>query len=332
MSKRYLIDSLKSLNEFFMDGVEVGTLAQIYGPYQAGKSLLILQIFYEWVSKGFGNALIIDSELSIVNNFRRRWKDRFSKRFGREVSLEQIFSRKYVIKGGKKRYLNDVANVVIEVLSELDIEVDRPVIRRLLERLIPENELVPENVGDDLGHIYVCEVRDLAHLYELMGLEASILEEKDKIDVIVRHKTDLYTSSLARFIEKHHIRFLSLDSLGGLIKTLTSMNRVQNFPVRASALNILLHNLSRLANELELIVFVSNHESKSPINNFYSFYGGSSVGYGFKYTLYLRRVKESKRELIGYRAPHLPEGAFKLVLEIGDGGFYEVDQGSDEAS
>ena len=332
MSKRYLIDSLKSLNEFFMDGVEVGTLAQIYGPYQAGKSLLILQILYEWVSKGFGNALILDSELSILNNFRRRWKDRLSKRFGKEISLDRVSSRKYVVKGGKKRYLNDVANVVIEVLSELDIEVDRPVIRRLLEQLLPQHELYPEDGGDGLGHIYVCEVRDLAHLYQLMGLEANITEEKDKIDIIVRHNTDLYTSPLARFIEKYHIKFVSLDSLGGLIKTLTSMNRVQNFPVRASALNILLHNISRIANELGLIVFVSNHESKSPMNNFYSFYGGSSVGYGFKYTLYLKRVKEFKRELIGYRAPHLPEGAFKVILEIEEGGFYEVNEGTDKNS
>ncbi len=332
MSKRYLIDSLRSLNEFFMDGVEVGTLAQIYGPYQAGKSLLILQILYEWVSKGLGNALIIDSELSILNNFSRRWKDRFLERFGREVSLERVSSRKYVIKGGKKRYLNDIANVVIEVLSELDIEVDRAVIRRLLERLLPQHELYTEGGADGLGRIFVCEVRDLTHLYQLMGLEANIVEEKDKIDIIVRHDTDLYTSSLARFIEKHHIKFVSLDSLGGLIKSLTSMNRVQNFPVRASALNILLHNISRLANELGLIVFVSNHESKSPINNFYSFYGGSSVGYGFKYTLYLKRVKEFKRELVGYRAPHLPEGAFKVTLKIDEGGFYEVDEESDKDS
>jgi len=332
MSKRYLIDSLRSLNEFFMDGVEAGTLAQIYGPFQAGKSLLILQMLYEWVSKGLGNALVLDTELSILNNFSRRWHDRFIKRFGREVSLNKVSSRKYVVKGGKRRYLTDVTNVVLEVLSDLDIEVDRPVIRRLLEQLIPEDELYPEKEADGLGHIFVCEIKDLSHLYRLMGLEANVTEEKDKIDIMVRHKTDLYASSLARFIEKYHIKFVSLDSLGGLIKTLTSMNRVQNFPVRASALNILLHNISRLANELELVVFVSNHESRSPINNFYSFYGGSSVGYGFKYTLYLKRVKEYKRELIGYRAPHLPENAFNVLLKITEGGFYEVDKDADKDS
>lgn len=324
MVRRYLIDSIRRLNEFFMDGVEAGTLTQIYGPFQAGKSLLILQILYEWVSKGLGNALILDTELSIVNNFGRRWLSRFSKRFGREVFFKQLSLRKYVIQGGKRRYINDISNVVIEVLTELDIQVDRPVIRRLLEHLIPHHELIPEDEAEGLGNIFMLEVKSLTHLYELMGIESKIIDEDNKLDVVVRYRTDLYTSPLARFIDNYHVRFLSLDSLGGLVKSLTSLNRIQNFPARASALNILLHNLSRVANEYGVIVFVSNHETKSPINNFQTFYGGSSVGYGFKYTLYIKRVKDLKRELIGYRTPHLPESKFRVLLGIDEGGFYEV--------
>jgi len=328
--KRYLIDSIRQLNEFFMDGVEAGTLTQIYGPFQAGKSLLILQILYEWVSKGFGNALILDTEFSIMNNFSRRWLSRFSKRFGREVSFKQLTLKKYVVQGGRRRYLNDITNVVIEVLTELDIQVDRPFIRRLLDHLIPNHELIPEDGGEGLGYIYILDVKGLTHLYELMGLESKVVDEDTKLDVVVRYRTDLYTSPLARFIEKYSVRFLSLDSLGGLVKSLASLNRIQNFPARASALNILLHNLSKLANEYGLIVFVSNHETKSPINNFQTFYGGSSVGYGFKYTLYIKRIKDLRRELIGYRTPHLPENRFRVLLNIDEGGFHEVSSDSGE--
>ncbi len=330
MSKRYLIESIGSLNSFFMDGVRVGTLAHIYGPYQAGKTLLILQILYEWVSKGFGNALILDTELTIQNNFNGRWLERFTKRFGKRIKMTGVEERKYQVKGGKKLFERDVANVVREVLADLNIDVERRVIINIIEQLLPEKELYPADEVDKLGNLFVYEVKNLEDIYRLLGMEfrAEGGKDKKKIDIDVVKKIDLYSSPLARFIENYHVKFISLDSLGGLMKIF--VNKIQDFPARASALNILLHGISRLANEFDAVVFVANHESRAPTGNFYSFYGGSAVGYGFKYTLYLKKVKESIRELIGYRAPHIPEKAFHATLYIKEGGFYEAPKNDDK--
>ncbi len=323
MSRRYIIDSLPNLNTFFMSGVGESTIAHIYGPFQSGKSLLIIQILSEWVSKGFGNALILDTEMTILNNFGKEWMDRFSKRFGKDVKMVPSYTRKYTVKGGKKRYLNDVLTAIETVLHDLDIEIERPRLRKLLENIMPRYEIVPKEDGDINNKIYLINIQDITYLFSLMDIEAKVSNEGQKMGFQIRYDRDISISPLASFISKYKIRFISLDSLGGLLKF--RHYDLQDYPARASMLSSLLHSLARLASQYKLVIFVANHETRSPSNNPYiSFYGGSSVGYGFKYTLYIRKKGKNMREITGYRAPHLPEMEYRLDVYIEEDGFHEV--------
>ena len=116
--------------------------------------------------------------------------------------------------------------------------------------------------------------------------------------------------------------------MGGLLKS--RKYEIQDFPARAATINSILHSLAQLASRYDLIVFVSNHESKAPMSNYTSFYGGSSVGYGFKYSLYLKMGRDrDQRRLIGYRAPHIAPSGWELALKISDRGFEEHESEED---
>ncbi len=317
MSRRLLIISIPRLNEVFMGGVAPSSMIHIYGRYQTGKSLLALQILYEWVSSGFGSALVLDSEHSFYNNFSKTWMERFAKRFGVEVEMVRLSKEKYRVQGGKRRYLNDIRNVMMDVFGELGMEVDETYLRRVLEYLLPQVELRPERAVDRA--IYVYEVSGVEGLAEILGMKSSVKVGSKKIEASMDRTTDLETSPLANFIRSAGVKFILLDSLGGLMKNY--IFHLQDFPTRAAILNVMLHSLGTLASSHDLIVFVSNHESRNPTTNYHSFYGGSAVGYGFKYVLYMRLEKDGYREVIGYRAPHMPEAGWRLRLRLDERGF-----------
>ncbi len=320
MSRRYLIRSIPRLNEFFMGGVGEGTMTHIYGRYQSGKSLLTLQILYEWVSGGVGNALVIDSEHSFLDNFGETWMDRFSQRFSTKVQLSKVSKTKYSVKGGKKRFLSEVRNILIDVFEDLGIEVDPAYLKKVLEYLLPKQELRPNGSGDRT--IYVYEARGIEDYASLLGLNAT-LKPGNKMTVSASRSVDPELSPLAKFVEEYNVKFLFIDSLGGLLKNYVFS--LQDYPARAALLNMILHTTASIASEYGLVVFVSNHESRAPTSNFTSFYGGSPVGYGFKYSLYMKIKSSSIREVIGYRAPHLPEAGWRLSLHLSEEGFREYE-------
>ncbi len=322
---KYLIRSIPKLNEFFMGGVGEGTLTHIYGRYQSGKSLLALQILYEWVSSGVGNALVIDSEHSFMDNFGYIWVDRFSRRFSSKVDLKTVVKARYSIKGGKRKYLTEVRTILLDVFEDLGIDVDPVYLKKVLDYLLPKIELKSEDRGGRSIYVYNCSgIEDFA---SLIGYEAA-LKAGSKLSVSASRISDPSTSPLSLFMSKYKVKFLFVDSLGGLLKNYVFS--LQDYPARAAILNIVLHTLATIADEYGLVVLVSNHESRSPANNFTSFYGGSPVGYGFKYSLYLRMKSPNIRELIGYRSPHLPEAGWRLSLHLSDEGFKEYDKSDKE--
>ena len=330
MLKRYIIDSIPRLNEVFIGGLREEAMIHIYGAFQTGKSLLTIQILYEMVGKNFGNALYIDTESSILNNFGDIWLDRFRERFKYDVKMVRVGINKYVkVKGGKKKFIRDVQAVIQDDLSDLGIEVEPHLLNRVLQILLPGTELYPyEDYRKNV--IYVLDGVGIDSMLKILDVDAEVMRVGDKMEVKIKSYGDLYSSPLSLFINRYKVKFIVLDSLGSLIKPLLSS--LQDLPARANITNIILNSLMRLVSKYNLIAFVLNHESKAPMKNFHTFYGGASVGYGFKYNLYLKRVDKSVRELVVYRAPHLPELNWNIKLSIDEGGFHEYMEDSKESS
>jgi len=321
--KSYIIDSIPKLNEVFIGGITEGSMIHLYGPFQSGKSLLLIQILYEFVGKKFGNALYIDTEASIRNNFESIWLDRFRDRFKYEVSMEKVNIEKYTkAKGGKKKFLKEIKAIFEDVFTELNIDVDDILLDRALRILTP-NIVLSSEKSRFPNKIYILESVDLPTILTLLNIKADIKRVGDKIEVKIKGYEDVLSSPISIFIDKYKIKFLVIDSLGTLIKPL--MSSLQDLPARANVTNMILTGLMRLVSDHKLIVFVSNHESKSPIkSSYYTFYGGSPIGYSFKYSIYLKRIGVGEREIIAYRAPHIPEKSWSLKLVIKDDGFHEA--------
>lgn len=328
MLKRFIIDSIPRLNEIFMGGLREESLIHVFGQFQSGKSLLTIQLLYEMVGKGFGNSLYLDTEASIINNFSENWMDWFKERFRNEVKMTRVRVDRFSSRSRERRKTaKEVAAALIEVLSDLKIKVEENLVDRVVELLLPYIELTPMETGRNM--IYVLDGVSIDLALNILNIKADIKRKGDKMDVKILEYGDVESSPLSTFIHKYKVKFMVLDSLGNLFKPI--QGGLQDLPARAGLISLVLNSFMRLASRHKLIIFVLNHESRNPAKGNYTFYGGSSVGYGFKYSLYLRRLGESKRELIVYRAPHLPDGRWRIKLIIKEGGFYACEDDSKES-
>ncbi len=332
MVERFIVRSLPRLNEVFGGGIPRESMIHIYGPYQAGKTLLIYQLIYELVGQGLGNALYIDTEASFRSNFSSEMGRRFRERFGNEVNVLDVkLSKSVPLKGGKKMTVSEFKRYLSTILDDLGIVYDLEDLSDAARFFYRKVDLEAESRGR--GNIYLLDRVDLSLLLKLMDVEAEVERKGQKTEVRIKGLSDPTTSPLSKFIRKYRVMYLVLDSIGMLVKNLAVS--LSDLPARAVVTNLVVGNLIRLASEYGLVVFATNHESKNPTGKgFHSFYGGYAIGYGFKYSLYLSRMGKSRRRLVGERSPLLPEFEFTLDLVIKDDGFHEVsnDGTPDEAT
>jgi hypothetical protein len=320
--EHFLVNSIPLLNEVFRGGIGEESLIHIYGPYQSGKTLLLFQILYEFVSRGYGNALFIDTEASFRNNFSTEMKKRFENRFSYSVNILDVelvrFSRR------KKKELNEVKKIFEAIFGELDFPVDDNDLYMALKIFFKDIRL---ESSKRKKAIYLLDNIGLKEFLYILNIRADIERVGGKTEVKIKELGDPIASSLSNFINKYGVKFLVIDSLGMLVKGLAV--GLSDLPARASVTNLIIGGLIRLASHYKLIVFATNHESRNPVSNLYSFYGGSPIGYGFKYSLYLARKGIGKRMLVVERSPIIAERSLVIPLEIREDGFYQADVDGD---
>ncbi len=328
MSRRYLINSIPKLNEIFNGGIPEESLIHIYGPFKAGKTYLILQLIYELVGKGFGNALYIDTEASVKSNFLNSLPNAFRERFKYDIKVVDVGLNKYVTGKSRKKYNErDIRNVFITVLNELGIEYDSEALKDAIRIFLKKHDLTASEKLKS-NAIYVLDRIGVREFLSILDIEADVQKVGEKTEVKIRRLGDVSLSPLSRFIRDYSIKFMVVDSIGMLVKNLAIS--LSDLPARATVTNLIIGGLIRLASEYKLIIFVANHESRNPVKQTYSFYGGSPIGYGFKYSLYLAISKDNRRVLIVDRAPHLAPHSLKIPLVIGDDGFKYSEDGKNE--
>jgi len=266
--KHYIIESIPKLNEVFGGGIHEESMIHIYGPFQSGKSLLVIQVLYEMIGKRFGNGLYLDTEASVVNNFGTLWWERFNARFKSEVYMDKLDISKVKKTREGKKYLKEVRAVIEDVLNELGIDFDQTLLERALSILMPGIELISSSTSKS-KMLYVLDRLDLTLLLNLLNIYADITRNGNKMEVSVRKYGDIFASPLSVFINKFKIKFLVLDSLGMLIKPL--IGGLQDLPARATVTNLILNSLMRLVSHYKLIVFVLNHETELKLEQLLDF-------------------------------------------------------------
>lgn len=327
MKEGELFSSIPSLNIAFK-GTEIeGALVHVYGPFQSGKTLLMLQLIYELVGKLNGNALYVDTEASFRCNFSKEMNARYASRFGKSLAINDVHIVKSApVKGGKKKSESEIRRIFETVLDELNIEYDREDLYDAIRTFLKKVEL--DAAKAESNTIYLLDTVDLETLLSLLNVDADIEKVGEKTEVKINKINDPLQGPISKFIRSHRIKIVVLDSIGMLIKSLAIS--LADLPARASVMNLIIGAFIRLASNYRLVVFAVNHESRSPLTNQYTFYGGNPVGYGFKYSLYLGRQARSKphlRELVVERAPLLPEKSIVIKLQIREDGFHEVAEG-----
>lgn len=329
MVNKYIIESIPGLNKVFMGGLGEEALIHIYGPYQGGKTILTYQLIYELVSKGLGNGLIIDTEASFRNNFSGDFTNRLASRVGRNIDIHDVDLKQYVKRGkGRRMELMEFYRYFKAILDELNIVYDDASLEDALKSFIKEFKLESKR-GKRV--VYIVNRIDLGLMLKLLDIKANIVKVGGKSEVKITSIGDPLKSPLSNFIRSYGVKFISIDSLGMLVKSMAA--GLSDLPARAMVVNLIIGALIRLVSEYRLIVFATNHESRNPTNNIYSFYGGSPIGYGFKYSFFLARGREiDKRILVVERAPLLPDKSIKIVLELRDDGFHEVEIDGDDGS
>lgn len=326
MVERYIIRSIPRINELFGGGLPRESMVHLYGPYQSGKTLLIYQLLYELTYQGLGNALYIDTEASFRSNFSDEMARRFADRFGARVKICDVsIGRSVLRRGGKRLKLSEFRRELAAILDELEIMYDIEDLSDATRFFVRSIDLVSGERGKRI--IYLLDGVGIESVLKFLDIDADIERKGGKTEVKIKGLADPLTSPLSKFIRKYKISFLVLDSLGMLVKGLAVS--LSDLPARAVVTNLIVGGLIRLASAYKLIVIATNHESRNPAGKgFHSFYGGSAIGYGFKYSLYLSRLGKNRRRLVAERSPLLPDYMYSIDLEIRDDGFYEVEEGA----
>jgi RecA/RadA recombinase len=220
--KRYQITSIPSLNEALQGGLGEESMLQIYGPYQAGKTLLSLQLIYEVLSKDKVSSLYIDIESSLKNNFIV--EDRLSalnRRFNFELEVGDVAIERKARSKSRRRDLKEIRRVFETVLDELEIAYDEEDLEDALKAFLKEYEMVSTATGRS-GVLHILDGVQLIDLYNLLNIRAELTSVGRKVEVKVREQGDPTVSPLSKFIRKHRVKVVVIDSLGSLLKHLSS--------------------------------------------------------------------------------------------------------------
>ncbi|RLG60337.1 hypothetical protein DRN86_02830 [Candidatus Geothermarchaeota archaeon] len=310
---------MDELNKVLAGGIREGESIHIFGPKQSGKSIFSYQLSIELMRKSRGNVLFIDTEKSFLRGFHQYWTEVFKRRFNLDFDVLEVNVERYAPVKGKRgrREKMEVLRVFESVLMDLGIKYSIDALERAVDLFLTGFELKANNADKA---VYVLEISNAVKLLALLGVEGT-LEGSGKQVFKVNNLIDPEFSSLAGFIKERGIKIVVLDSFGMLIKNTVSSD-IANLPTRANISNQLLGRLLAITTEIDLISMVTNHASQDPSTKRLMFFGGSPVGYSFKYSFYMKRGKDqNSRILVVYRSPHLPDKSVEIELKIGNDGF-----------
>jgi len=149
-----------------------------------------------------------------------------------------------------------------------------------------------------------------------------------KVDLML---TGSFPSSLEKMIKDNDVGILVYDSMTQPLRSQFPSGQ-QNFPAKADATGLWLMKMFYFVDMYNVIVMAVHHHSLNPTNPFATptTSGGETIAYNFKIVLYLEKFISKKvgncRKLHIVRFFDQPEWAKKVLMEIDDNGFRDIEQ------
>jgi len=284
MDLGYLETNIQAVNAL-AGGLPVGSGLLIYGPPEAGKTILEFQMAYEALQAD-QNVLIIDTEGS--DHTYADWYEKFNARYKVDAGIHFV---KAVHRPVYKKSGND----------EIPVDVSR------FDILVDENRVKEKKLN-----IFIFGIREVTEILALVGKPVEIEPSpngKFSVKPQPGWKTNPLMSELGRFVKKYNIGYVAMDSVTQ--PTARAIGTEQaNLPARAQIISFLLATLQALAEKAGLALVMVSHENKpgntNPTDKFKhpAPLGGDAVMYHVKYAVYMSHEPSTRTPSTDkYKAP-----------------------------
>lgn len=280
---------LPKLDELLMGGLPVGTMIQVFGMKGVGKSLLAFQLAFQCVAKTGRSVFYLDTEVGFDKSIMPFWYPVFCQRF-KDVPLIRLRKESYAVtKRDRKLMEAEVRAAVESGLREFKVEYSEEQLNAAVRALLPEYKLVePENVKTPA--IFVLNEASLKDILGIHGVKVDLLiSDGGRVETRLLPGTqgDVKATPLGQLCSKHDVGLIVYDSICSPVKS-TFTSGTQDFPGRASAMNLWFGQSQKMCGHLNVTILALNHETGNPQTHYISYYGGGPVGYDFKYSFQLR--------------------------------------------
>jgi hypothetical protein len=281
-----LATGCKALDLLADGGLPQGTISQVFGEKALGKSILSLQAAFSAVAAGH-SAIMIDTEQSYRDYLLPYWKPALSKRFGKEVVVEEAtISRE--AKGSKKKPVSrsQLTTVLSGALNHAGISYLESQLGEMVNILSPD---VAVNLDKTDGPLVVyLQVPEITDLLALHGMDCVIgVSEGGRVEMRLK-RAPVYPSPLHYLIKETGACLVVYDSISAPLKSI--FGGTADLPARSSSLAMILSNAQRLCIEFNLAVLATNHVTINPIHSWdRSPFGGIILGHEAKFSFELTK-------------------------------------------
>ncbi len=274
-------------------GLATGTITQIFGEKALGKSIISFQAACSVAASG-GSAVILDTEQSYSSYLVPYWKDRMSKRFGKEFNVAEVKLERAPKASPKRRPVTrgELINAVDGALSHLGVSYTDAHLGAVADIFSPDFKVELPQKGPSVLVFQTPEVVDLLNLH---GIDAAKeVSSGGRVELKMR-QTPTYQSALHHIVRETGARLVIYDSISAPFKS--SFPSTQDLPARSAGLAMLLAHAQRLCIEFGIAVLVTSHVSIDPINPWDRIpYGGIILGHDAKFSLELTKSRASRNK------------------------------------
>lgn len=289
---------LPKLDELLMGGLPLGTMIQIFGMKGVGKSLLAFQLAFQFITQTGRSVFYLDTEVGFDKSIMPFWYPIFCQRF-KEIPLIQLRKECYAVKPRDRKLMEaDVKAALESGLREFKVEYTEAQLNAAVWALLPEFKLIePENAKPPA--IFVLNEASLKDILGIHGVKVEILiSDGGRVEtrLLPGTQADVKATPIGQFCSKHDVGLIVYDSICSPLKS-TFTSGTQDFPGRASAMNLWFGQSQKLCGYLNATILALNHETINPQAHYVSYYGGGPVGYDYKYSFQLRHWNRKPADL-----------------------------------
>jgi len=180
--------------------------------------------------------------------------------------------------------------------------------------------------------LFVINLRDIKTFMQFFGYTIDVdVSDKGKFSVRNMKSAKNFCEEL---ISQYDISVLTIDSLSNPLAIFSG--GLVNYPARADALKMLFSSIQSIAEDNDILIFISHHATFDPQNPYSepSLYGGKWVKHNTKISLYFEESKSRKKEFQGIRRVYLaryfdkPRFAAMQKIRLTNNGFEDIEQES----